>query len=156
MSGGFFDRPFVLNEKCIFFSLICMVLFLYKPTFKNQYILYFVLFIIFVVAYVAMAWYDYFFNCDLLPLKRGNRSITGQFKPPAHNPDKQIDDQETNLDKKRRLILIYLSHIIFIVPILLYIAIYRNNVNKIIYPILGVLAIFTLGYHGISTLMWFK
>ena len=156
MSGGFFDRPFVLNEKCIFFSLICMALFLYKPTFNNQYILYFVLFIIFVIAYVAMAWYDYFFNCDLLPLKRGNRSITGQFKPPAHCPDKQIDDQETNLDKKRRLILIYLSHIIFIVPILLYIAIYRNRVNKIIYPIIGVLAIFTLCYHGISTLMWFK
>ena len=50
----------------------------------------------------------------------------------------------------------YLTHIIFIVPILLYIAIYRNRVNKIIYPIIGVLAIFTLGYHGISTLMWFK
>ena len=40
MAGGLFGRPFVLNEKCIFFSVICMALFLYKPNFTNQYILY--------------------------------------------------------------------------------------------------------------------
>ena len=71
MAGGLFGRPFVFNEKCIIFSLICMALFLYKPHFQNQYVLYFTLFIIFVVAYVAMAWYDYYFNCDIVPLKRG-------------------------------------------------------------------------------------
>ena len=55
----------------IIFSMICMALFLYKPNIKNQYVLYGVLFLIFNVAYVAMAWYDYYFNCDLLPLKKG-------------------------------------------------------------------------------------
>ena len=75
MAGGLFGRPFVLNEKCIVFSLICMTLFLFKPTFRNQYLLYFTLFIIFVVAYVAMAWYDYYFNCDIVPLKRGTKPL---------------------------------------------------------------------------------
>ena len=80
MAGGFFNRPFVLNEKCIFFALVCMGLFLYKPEFKNQFFLYFTLFVIFVIAYVSMAWYDYFFNCDILPLKRGTKSFTGKFE----------------------------------------------------------------------------
>jgi hypothetical protein len=34
-----------------------------------------------------------------------------------------------------------------------YVALYRNRVNPIIYPLLGVLAIFTLGYHGINLLV---
>jgi len=154
MAGGLFNRPFVLNEKCIFFALICMGLFLYKPNFKNQYVLYLVLFIIFLVAYVSMAWYDYFFDCDILPFKRGKISISGLFKPPAHNLDKQNNNKETSLDTKKRSLLIYLSHILFIVPLLIYISIYKNKVNKIIYPLLLVLAIFTLSYHGIALITW--
>lgn len=156
MAGGLFGRPFVLNEKCIFFALICMALFLYKPNFKSNFVLYATLFVIFVIAYVSMAWYDYFFNCDILPLKRGNKSLTGKFKPPAHQPDKQTKDKDTSIDKKRRAILIYASHILFIVPILLYIARYRKKINPIVYPLLGVLAIFTLGYHGVSIMMILK
>lgn len=154
MAGGLFGRPFVLNEKCIFFSLICMTLFLYKPNFKNQYLLYFTLFIIFVIAYVAMAWYDYFFNCDLVPLKKGSvGGITGQLKPPSHEKDKQENDKETSKDIKLRNIIIYTSHLLFIVPLLIYIAIYKKKINPIVYPILGVLAVFTGGYHGIAMML---
>ena len=148
MAGGLFGRPFVLNEKCIVFSLICMALFLIKPTFKNQYLLYFSLFVIFVVAYVAMAWYDYYFNCDIVPLKRGTRSFTGLFKPPAHAPEKQEIDKDTKLDNSRRHMLIYAMHILMIAPLLGYIAIYKNKINPITYPIIGVLALFTAGYHA--------
>ncbi len=148
MAGGLFGRPFVLNEKCIVFSLICMALFLIKPTFKNQYLLYFSLFVIFVVAYVAMAWYDYYFNCDIVPLKRGTRSFTGQFKPPAHAAEKQEKDKDTKLDTSRRHMLIYAMHILMIAPLLGYIAIYKNKINPITYPIIGVLALFTAGYHA--------
>ncbi len=148
MAGGLFGRPFVLNEKCIVFSLICMALFLIKPTFKNQYLLYFSLFVIFVVAYVAMAWYDYYFNCDIVPLKRGTRSFTGLFKPPAHAPEKQEKDKDTKLDNSRRHMLIYAMHILMIAPLLGYIAIYKNKINPITYPIIGVLALFTAGYHA--------
>ena len=148
MAGGLFGRPFVLNEKCIIFSLICMALFLYKPEFKNKWFLYFTLLIIFVIAYVAMAWYDYYFNCDIVPLKRGTRSFTGLFKPPAHAVEKQEKDKDTKLDNTRRHMLIYAMHIIMIVPLLGYIAIYKHKINPITYPIVGVLSVFTLGYHA--------
>ncbi len=82
MAGGLFGRPFVLNIKCIVFSLLIMTIFLYKPNIQNNYIMAFTLFGIFVLAYVAMAWYDYFYDCRILPLKRGEKSVTG-FKPPG-------------------------------------------------------------------------
>ena len=151
MAGGLFGRPFVLNEKCIVFSLICMGLFLYKPMFENTYLKYLTLFLIFVVAYVAMAWYDYYFNCDIVPLNRGSGvSLTQQFKPPAHVPDKQEGGISTDLDKKRKRMLIYGLHLFLIVPFLLYIAYYKNNVNPIVYPLLVALGIFTALYHGVS------
>ena len=153
MAGGIFGRPFVLNEKCIVFSLICMALFLFKPTFRNQYLLYFTLFIIFVVAYVAMAWYDYYFNCDIVPLKRGTKSFTGLFKPPAHIVKKQEEDKDTKLDKSRKHMLIYIMHIMMIAPLLAYIAIYKTKINPITYPIIGVLALFTAGYHGSAIML---
>jgi hypothetical protein len=122
MTGGLFGKPFVLNEKCIVFSLLCMTLFLYKPMFENSYMKYLTLFIIFVVAYVTMVWYDYYFNCDIVPLRRSSGvSFTQQFKPSAHVPDKQEKGVSTNLDKKRKRILIYGLHLFIIVPFLLYI-----------------------------------
>ena len=143
MAGGLFGRPFVLNIKCIIFSIIIMALFLINPVIKNKLILGLTLFIIFVVAYVAMAWYDYYYDCRLLPLQRGQKSLTGLLKPDVHS-QKQLNS--TNM--KRGNMMIYASHIAFIVPLLMYIAYYKGKVNNMIYPILIVLAIFTLIYHG--------
>ena len=147
MAGGLFGKPFAFNIKCIIFSLIIMALFLYSPKIKNNYVLYGILFIIFIISYVAMAWYDYFFDCRVLPLRKGEKSWQKYIKPQPHQSEKQVD-WICETDKSRKMILIYVSHIIFIVPMLAYIAIYKNKVNPIIYPLLGVLAIFTLGYHG--------
>jgi predicted neutral ceramidase superfamily lipid hydrolase len=145
MSGGLFGRPFVLNIKCVIFSLIIMFLFLYKPDFKNNYSLYFTLFLIFVISYVCLAWYDYYYDCSLMPLKRGG-GITSIFKPPAHAPKKQKVNNEA--EHKRHKIIIYLSHIVFIAPLIAYIAIMKNKAKSHIYPLLGALAAFTLMYHG--------
>jgi hypothetical protein len=150
MAGGLFGRPFTFNVKCIIFSMICMALFLYKPDIKNQYVLYGTLFVIFTVAYVAMAWYDYYFNCDILPLKKGKYSLQQYIKPPAHKPKKQVEHKDEAVDKKMRRILIYALHILFIVPILAYLALYKTKVRPMVYPLLGVLAVFTLGYHGVG------
>jgi len=150
MAGGLFGRPFTFNVKCIIFSMICMALFLYKPNIRNQYVLYGVLFVIFTVAYVAMAWYDYYFNCDLLPLQNVEFSLQQYIKPPPHKPIKQIEHKDEVVDKRMRRVLIYAAHILFIVPMLAYLALYKTKVNPIIYPLLGVLALFTLGYHGIG------
>lgn len=159
MAGGIFGRPFTINIKCVIFSLICISLFLYKPEFKNLYVLYGVLFIIATISYVSMAWYDYYFNCDILPLKKGKYSWQQYIKPPPHEPKKQVDSSETSnisIDERRRLYLIYASHILFIVPLLAYLALYRKSVNPIVYPILGVLAAFTLLYHGFSFIEYTK
>ena len=147
MAGGLFGRPFTFNVKCIIFSIICMALFLYKPNIRNEYILYGTLFVIFTIAYVAMAWYDYYFKCDLLPLQKGEYSLQQYIKPPPHKPEKQI---EHKVDKKMHRMLIYALHILFIVPVLTYLAIYKTKVNPMIYPLLGVLAAFTLGYHSVD------
>ena len=143
MSGGLFGRPFVLNVKCIIFSIIIMILFMIKPNIKSKLMVGITLFIIFVISYVALAWYDYYYDCRLLPLQRGDKSLTGLLKPDPHS-QKQIDHSNT----KRGNMMIYLSHIVFISPLLLYVAYYKNKVNTFIYPILIVLAIFTIVYHG--------
>ena len=147
MAGGLFGRPFVLNIKCIVFSLIVMALFLYKPEIKNNYVMALVLIGIFVVAYVAMAWYDYYYDCRILPLKRGTKSLTGKLKPPAHMPE-QTEQAIAKRGLSRHALMVYASHIIFIVPLLAYIVVFRKRVNPITYPILGALAVFTLMYHG--------
>jgi len=148
MSGGLFGKPFALNIKCIIFSLLIMGLFLYKPVIKSTLALYSILFLIFVISYVAMAWYDYYYDCRILPLKRGDRSVTGLFKPPPHSP-KQF---ALSSDVKFNNIIIYASHILFIVPLLIYMAVYKKKVNAMVYPIIGVLAIFTLLYHGVKAM----
>ena len=148
MAGGLFDRPFAFNMKCIVISIITMALFLYKPVFKNQYYLYFTLFIIFVISYVAMAWYDYFFDCNLVSLKKGpTLGITQIFKPDTQ------DKKPTKMDIKMKNIVIYLSHLFFIVPLLIYISVYKKRINPMVYPLLGVLSIFTAGYHGVALMV---
>ena len=77
MAGGLFGRPFTINIKCVIFSILCMALFLYKPNFTSEILKYLTLFIIFVVAYVAMAWYDFYFDCRVLPLERENTVLQG-------------------------------------------------------------------------------
>jgi len=51
---------------------------------NNYYKLLISLFL-FIIAYVLMAWYDYKFNCSILPLKRGSKSLTGYIKPKIYN-----------------------------------------------------------------------
>jgi hypothetical protein len=147
MAGGMFGRPFVLNIKCIVFSLLIMTIFLYKPNITNNYVMAAVLLGIFVVAYVAMAWYDYYYDCRILPLKRGEKSVTGLLKPPTHMPE-QTEKAIPKRGLSRHALMVYLSHIIFIVPLLIYIAVYRKKINPITYPLIGALALFTLTYHG--------
>ena len=153
MSGGLFPgKPFAFNIKCIIFALIIMIIFLYSPNIKNSYVLYAILFVIFVISYVAMAWYDYFFDCRTLPLRKSEHSLQKYIKPKAHMPEKQQDwicEKDTSL----KYILIYILHILIIVPLIAYVAIYKKKSHPYIYPLLGVLATFTLGYHGVYLLI---
>jgi hypothetical protein len=56
-------------------------------------------------------------------------------------------------DTSLKYILIYILHILIIVPLIAYDAIYKKKSHPYIYPLLGVLATFTLGYHGVYLLI---
>lgn len=149
MAGGLFGRPFAFNIKCIIFSLIIISLFFFSPVIQNQYVSYGVAFILFVISYVAMAWYDSIFNCDILPMKKGEKSLQKHFKPNAHTYRKQTEHLETAYETSLKYKLIYAAHLFFIVPFLGYIAIYRKKIPNYMYILLGVLTVFTMVYHGI-------
>jgi hypothetical protein len=148
MAGGLFGKPFKINIKCVIFSLICMGLFLHKPEFKSNTSLYIALGLIFVIAYVAMAWYDFFFDCQIAPLDRGSFSFTGLFKPSHSDNNDEKDEEKQKREISRKAYLIYFSHILFFAPLIAYVGFYKNKVNPNVYPILVVLAIFTLFYHA--------
>ena len=73
------------------------------------------------------------------------------FKPDAHQK-KQETHKETDIDHDRKMIFVYISHILLVAPLLLYIARYRSKVNPMTYPILVVLAVMTALYHGMHLL----
>ena len=154
MAGGIFgDRPFALNPKCIVFALICMALFLYKPSISHPAVGFFVLGTIFTVAYVAMAWYDYYFNCDIAPLRKGTLSLQGTIKPPAHQPDKQfapMNKSQGPVDSRRDQYLIYLLHILIIAPFIGFIAYMGKRTPASAFWLLGAVAVMTLFYHSLA------
>ena len=144
MAGGLFGKPFALNVKCVIFSLVCMSLFLYSPRFKSKTALGITLFIIFCVSYVAMAWYDYFFDCRILPFKRGSRSTLGALKP------KVAERQEgpTTEEKKRERYLIYFSHLLIIAPFVAWVSLKGRHTPPLAFALMGALAGLTFLYHG--------
>ena len=150
MAGGLFPgKPFALNIKCVIFSLICMGLLMYcPPKFANRWMLYILLFLVFVISYVALAWYDYFFNCSTLPLKKGKHSALGKVKPPSHEKEKQEEHKEDNKDVRRKKYLVYLFHLLFIVPLLIYIVKKGKKAPQKVFTLLGAVAGMTAVYHG--------
>jgi hypothetical protein len=150
MAGGLFGRPFVFNIKCIIFSLLMMALFLVKPTIKSNLILGVTLFIIFVISYVAMAWYDYRYNCDLIMYSGnslGPNTIDAIFKPQHRNKksDKKNLSKNQEIEYLKR---VYLFHILAVSPILLYVGYYGLESNKKIFPVVLALGGISTVYHG--------
>ena len=145
MSGGiFYDYPFTLNIKCIIFSLIIMIIYSYcPPNFESKLATFLTYFIIFVISYVGLAWYDYYYQCTQLPLMRGKYSFTGLFKPPIEST---YTMSEVEINKNTTMI--YLLHLIIIVPLLSYIGIMKNNTNPRFFDILLVVCVMTSIYHG--------
>ena len=143
MAGGILGSPFVMNAKCILFALIQMLL-LYTtpPNFSSKIKSYVFLFLVFVIAYVALAWYDVNFGCDIEPLERGQYSITGLFKPNPSSKDSQKSEKCSDYNK-----IIYFIHILFIAPFIYYIGYNRKNTPTRYFDLLVPLAAFTIVYH---------
>ena len=154
MSGGIFPNyPFTLNIKCIIFALLIMIIYTYRPPTDQKLITKLIIyFIIFVVSYVALAWYDYYYACSQLPLQRSSIGITQYLKPPVYEEEKQELHMmsQKEIDKNNKTI--YYMHLLLFVPLLLYIAIKRENAHKSSFDILLVVIAFTAVYHGFRAL----
>lgn len=86
MSGGIFPgRPFQFNLKCIVFTVIIAGGYWFLP-YRNLFVLIFLLWL----PYVAMAWYDYSYDCrdKLLPTAFPfGRWIFLPFKPQGYKDE---------------------------------------------------------------------
>jgi hypothetical protein len=100
MAGGLFSgHPFAFNWKCIIFTAILAGGYWYLPH-KNRWVLAFLIWF----PYIALAWYDYSYNCQdklkptLVPF---GRYIWLPFKPPGYKEEfnklapEQIKDMDT-------------------------------------------------------------
>ena len=150
MAGGVFaDQPFFFNPKCVVISIILMVLYWILP-YRNP----FMLPIIFLVGYIAIAWYDYLYNCDLqmysgtFPVSMATLDSWGKpqrrFENNPNQPKNLLEKQELVYKKK-----IYALHAIFIAPLLLYIGWYRQKANRYIWSVIGSVAFLVFLYHGL-------
>ena len=100
MAGGIFPgHPFALNITCIIFTAILAAGYWFAPH-KNLWVLSFLIWF----PYIALAWYDYSYNCQdklkptLVPF---GRYIWLPFKPPGYKkafdelPPEQIQAMNT-------------------------------------------------------------
>lgn len=154
MAGGIFiDQPFSPNWKCIIFGIALMIAYWWLP--KNNP---FLLPVIFIIGYIAMAWYDYMYDCDMMMYSGssllGNATLDAWAKPqrrdevPKYNskntPAGTISaDQEAVYKTK-----VYSLHIFVIAPILAYVGWFGKKANPHIFAVIGSLAFLVLLYHG--------
>ena len=147
MGGGIFvDQPYHPNPKCLLFSAIIMGIYWFSPVNKNALLLP----VIFVISYVAMAWYDYMYNCDLIMYSGnaiGPNTIDAIFKP-QHRNKKNDKKKLAKNQEQEYLKRVYLFHIIAVSPILLYVGYYGSQSNKKIFPVVLALGGITTVYHG--------
>lgn len=155
MAGGIFPNyPFELNAKCVIFSLIIIGIFFYSPPNMSIAWQLMISFILFIVAYVAMAWYDYQFQCTKLALKKSasGLGITGKFKPESHT-ESQLDRSKMTPEEIRLdYILITLLHLLIIAPLLLYIGLRGNQSTQVSIIMLIMVSAFAIIYHGVRLL----
>lgn len=132
MAGGIFvDRPFHPNPKCTLFAAIAMGQYWFAPAEKNVFILP----VIFVFAYVGMAFYDFYYNCDEV-MRAGSwlgpNTLDSIFKPQGSDyAASSSSDQE--VEHMRR---VYLFHLLA-TPLLAYVGL-RGSVSdqRVLYGVL--------------------
>lgn len=141
MAGGIYvDQPFYLNPKCIIFGGVLMLGYWFLPQ-RNVFMLPF----LFILAYIAMAWYDHFYECST-PLYSGSgyglAVLDSTFKPQRRDDVSLAKDQEYVYKRN-----VYLFHLVAIVPLLLYIGIRRKSADARVFPVLIGVASLAGAYH---------
>ena len=114
-----------------------------------------IIMLLFIVLYVAIAYYDYIYDCNP-KLKRGYYSITGAFKPPNTEP---TTCEQSLKDEHNTLRSIHLMHLFIVAPMLTYAGIigYKHvtgkstintNLSSQLFTVLAATGGVTALYHG--------
>lgn len=148
--GGIFtNRPFELNIKCVFYGFALMLAYWFLPG-QNVYLLP----VIFIFAYIAMAWYDYLYDCNA-KMYSGNSPVgmsvfDSIFKPQRRGESKKYPRDDSLLPDQEQAYLrtVYLFHLIAVVPLLGYIGWQGVNANPKVFPALLAVAGLAGVYHG--------
>jgi len=147
MAGGIFkEQPFVFNPKCIVFSFYSSLLFAAGGG-RNPLILA----LIFIMAYVLMAWYDYFFDCsDLMNTGSGpGLNPSPLFKPQYRKKDRDPTDDLVADQEQAYLQKVYFFHAVIVAPLLMYVGYYGAQSNNKVWGFLGGMGGVAFLYHGI-------
>jgi hypothetical protein len=164
MAGGLFTgREFEPNIKCIVIGVVLILLYLWIAPQPNYYIIP----IIFVVAYVAVAWYDYYYSCKQRLYSGtgvlGVSTLDAIFKPQRRD---QAADDPSNVPEKEAHLLegrgaqeaaylqkVYAFHALAVVPLLLYVGIKGKDTPEGVYgAVIGLASIAGI-YHGYRLLV---
>jgi hypothetical protein len=147
MAGGIFDeKPFVINIKCVIISIIGIILFLlpgntYIPkNGKGLYSFFIILILLFTLLYVAIAYYDFVYDCDP-KMKSGKYSITKTFKPLNYEDAMNWHTERTYLKSTS------LFHILFVSPFLIYSGYKLNKPHPKLGKLLMSSGLLSGGYH---------
>ena len=130
MAGGVFvDQPFHPNPKCIVF-LFGAHLGILVPSQRNPFLLP----LIFVVGYVAMAWYDHLYDCEmkLYGAKYGG-ILSAPWKPQRRTlptGDKNLLPNQENKYRQK----VNLFHVLVLSPLLFYIGWRGPESNELVFP----------------------
>lgn len=150
MAGGIFiDQPFSPNPKCIIFGLALCLSYWFVPK-KNPFLLP----VIFVLGYIAMAWYDYMYDCRSR-LYTGS-SLVGvgtldSWAKPQHRDDVPREKPPGTLTKDQELAYkrkVYAFHVLVVAPLFLYVGWFGTRANPHIWAVIGSLGLLALLYHG--------
>ena len=149
MAGGIFvDQPYHPNPKCLLFSAAVMALYWFSPAKKNKFLMP----IIFTVSYIAMAWYDYKYNCDTIMYSGnaiGPNTVDSIFKPQRRDDKKTEKKKNLSTDQEAEYLKrVYLFHVIAVAPLLIYVGYKGIDVNPKLYPVVLSLGAMAGVYHG--------
>jgi hypothetical protein len=150
MAGGIFeDKPFVLNTKCLVFSLYSSLLYYAGVRAGKVHIIIIVL--IFVISYILLAWYDFAYNCEtVMASGKSPAGISSIFKPQRREEtaDDEIHSKKADNQEDIYLQKVYFFHALIIAPLLMYVAFLGKKTQPEVFGILGGLGGLAFLYHS--------
>lgn len=159
MAGGIFiGRPFNPNIKCVIFGFLLALMYIYLPRQAQGKGNPLIIALIFIISYIAMAWYDFAWDCnDKMFSGTGPSLHFGSiFKPQYRRPGPSSEDKvetdygssilvagQEKIFKKN----VYFFHAFIVAPLLMYVGYYGASSNSNVWGALGGMGAMAAIYH---------